>query len=72
MSVEYNRDIRAILERHMTMGTWRIVDEGDRMEISGQLQNNGAVVSIRGFRDDVLSTMEGFVRALVQTERLPG
>lgn len=56
----------------MTMGTWRIVDEGDRMEISGQLQNNGAVVSIRGFRDDVLSTMEGLVRALVQTERLPG
>lgn len=55
----------------MTMGTWRIVEESDRMEISGQLQANGAHVTIRGFRTDVVSTMEGLIRALVNTERIP-
>lgn len=69
--MDYNRDIRAALDKHMTMGTWRIVDEGDRMEITGQLKANGAVVTIRGFRSDVLSTMEGLVRVLVETERIP-
>lgn len=69
--MEYNADIRAALQRHMTMGTWTIVDKGDQMEISGLLSATGVFVSLRGSRESVLATMEGLIRALVTTERLP-
>lgn len=71
MNVEYNRDIRAALSKHMEMGTWRIVDDESNMEISGMLKATSVHVHLRGPRARVLETMEGLIRALVATERLP-
>lgn len=71
MGVDYNRDIRQALRTHMVEGTWRIVDEDSTMEISGVLKATQVAVHLRGSRARVLETMEGLIRALVQTERLP-
>ncbi len=72
MGVDYNRDIRQALRTHMVEGTWRIVDEDSTMEISGVLKATQVAVHLRGSRARVLETMEGLIRALVATERLPG
>lgn len=60
-----------MLDRHMSMGTWVIVDKGDQMEIAGQLRATGVRVTISGLRENVLETMEGLIRAMVATDRLP-
>lgn len=72
MGVDYNRDIRQALRTHMVEGTWRIVDEDSTIEISGVLKATQVAVHLRGSRARVLETMEGLIRALVATERLPG
>lgn len=71
MVVDYNRDIRAVLTKHMVMGTWRIVDEDSTMEISGILEATQVRIHLRGSRTRVLEVMEGLIRSLVDTERLP-
>lgn len=69
--MEYNKDLRATLDRHMSMGTWWVLDKGSQMEIGGVLRATGVKVHISGLRENVLETMEGLIRAMVATERLP-
>lgn len=71
--MDYNRDLRAALDKHMVQGTWTIVDrgEGNTMEISGVLKANQVKIHLHGGSRSVLATMEGLIRALVDTGRLP-
>ncbi len=72
MVVEYNRDIRAALDKHMP-NNWTIQESGGgSIEIMGVLKATGVRVNLYGSRKAVLETMEGLIRALVDTERLPG
>jgi hypothetical protein len=70
--VDANADIRDALRRHMVQGTWQIVDQDTTMEISGVLAASQVRVHLRGGRREVLEVMEGLIRALVTTGRLPG
>ena len=69
--MEYNRDLRATLARHMSQGTWWILDKGDQMELGGVMRATGVKIHLTGLRENVLETMEGLIRAMVDTGRLP-
>lgn len=56
----------------MVQGTWQIVDQDTTLEISGVLAASQVRVHLRGGRREVLEVMEGLIRALVTTGRLPG
>jgi len=72
VNVGYNDDIRAALDKHMT-NNWTIQESGGgSIEIMGVLNATGVRVNLYGPRTAVLETMEGLIRALVATERLPG
>lgn len=69
--MDYNRDIRAALDRHMP-NNWTIRESGGgSIEIMGVLKATNVRVNLYGSRAAVLATMEGLIRALVDTERLP-
>lgn len=71
MNVGYNDDIRAALDKHMT-NNWTIQESGGgSIEIMGVLKATNVRVNLYGSRRAVLETMEGLIRALVATERLP-
>ena len=66
----YNDDIRAALDKHMP-NNWTITESSGTIEIQGVLKATNVVVMMRGSRTQVLSVMEGLIRALVDTKRLP-
>lgn len=71
MNVGYNDDIRAALDKHMT-NNWTIQESGGgSIEIMGVLKATNVRVNLYGPRTAVLETMEGLLRALVNTERIP-
>lgn len=69
--VDYNRDIRAALDKHMP-NNWTIQESGGgSIEIMGVLKATGVRVNLYGSRTAVLETMEALLRVMVDTKRLP-
>ena len=54
----------------MVMG-WTVTESSGSLEIYGVLKATQVVVTLRGNRTRVLEVMEGLIRALVVSERLP-
>ena len=65
----YNESLRDLLDQHMN--DWRITDEGQRMEIRGWLKANGAMITVSGLREHVVSVVEGLVHSLLASGRIP-